>query len=237
MKRAVPALAFAAPFALVLVACAATKPEPKSSSASQDVDPQVLEEHKKSFLSECLTSTEMSDFCDCSWNVATKTLTSAEIVADKLDKPTMTKLQEAMSRECKDKVPESAIRVGFINGCTRGDRNAAAYCECIWPELRKTLSVAQLSTPQTATSPEFLAAKKGAAKLCSPKLPEDWARRRFFDGCAEKPGYDAFCGCAWKELRTRMSIGEIEFAGSANSPEFEEAKGAVKTKCSKLLPK
>lgn len=220
-----------------------TSAPPATSEAAQNPDApgkpagKSVEEHHKDFVGMCNKTPGLDAYCECSWTVFTKNFTPEEMNAS--DDPTQAKLadfQVKVRDACADKMPESMLKDGFMKGCAQGREGFDDYCECSWPALRKDFSAADLARDDTAKSEKFLNAIKGVAKTCGAKLPEAVLKKSFIAGCTKHgPGTEKFCDCAWKQVRTTMTPGEL--AMGVQTPAFEAAQKKVHKSCDALMPK
>jgi hypothetical protein len=186
-------------------------------------------------LKVCTTSPELATFCDCSWGVVLTVLTPKQLESD-IDAYTKQQLTTAIRKQCLSKYPESLAKAEYIGECAKAANEMTAFCTCRWTQLRKSFSIAELKTPDTASTPKFDALRKPIAKACSAKLSENSVADGFETGCNKKPGLGAFCKCAWKQVRARMSLGEVADPGSTESPEFKAAMDDVGKKCQSFRP-
>jgi hypothetical protein len=240
--------------ALVLVvACGGARPKPSSTGAptadsasgddstasSGDADPGggggTIESTHQAYLKACRTSPELASFCDCSWTVVLGVVTPKQLQSD-IDAYTKQQLTTEIRKQCLSKYPESLAKAEYIGECAKAANDMTAFCTCRWAQLRKSFSIADLKTPETASTQKFNDLRKPIAKACSAKLTENSVADGFEQGCNKGPGLGAFCKCAWKEVRARMSLGEIADPGTTESPEFKAAMGAVGTKCQSFRP-
>jgi hypothetical protein len=106
------------------------------------------------------------------------------------------------------------------------------YCECTFAEFRKSMSVADLADPATAKTERFAAARKGAAKVCGTKLPEQVVHDGFVAGCAKEEKLKPFCECAWKVVRKEKSAAEVE----AGLVDMDAMRPNLEKGCNKLRP-
>ncbi len=139
-----PKLAFSALISTLAVACAGGAPAPTTASepppetqasAPEDEDTAQL---RASFMSECERAPERHEFCECSFDVVTKTLTREEITSTDLSPDKQAQLKAGIVQECTGKLPESTIKKGFVVGCTSQGPGLAGFCDCTWSALRKS---------------------------------------------------------------------------------------------------
>jgi hypothetical protein len=187
------------------------------------------------YLKACTTSPELGAFCGCSWTVVTNVLTPKQLQGD-IDAYTKQQLTTAIRKQCLSKYPESLAKAEYIGECAKAANEMTAFCTCRWAQLRKSFSIADLKTPETASTQKFNDLRKPIAKACSAKLTENSVADGFETGCNKRPALGAFCKCAWKEVRSRMSLGEIADPGSSESPEFKAAMEGVSKKCQAFRP-
>ena len=193
------------------------------------------EEHRAQFLKVCVKSPDMQAYCDCGWGVMTKMFSDDDMDADDVNEVRLAKLKLAVTKQCADQMPEAMLKDAFVKGCGNGEAALGPYCGCMWSELRKSFSGGELAQPEIVKSSKFTNGVAGSAKTCTPKIPESHVKRQFFDGCAKQPGHEAFCTCAWKDLRAHATVGEIQ--SSSDTPEMKQAIRAAGEKCRKLLPR
>ena len=211
---------------------------PADDSSAGDANPAgggSIESTHQQYLKACTTSPELASFCDCSWTVVMGVLTPKQLQSD-IDAYTKQQLKTEIRKQCLSKYPESLAKAEYIGECAKAANEMTAFCTCRWAQLRKSFSIADLKTPETASTQKFNDLRKPIAKACSAKLSENSVADGFEQGCNKRPALGAFCKCAWKEVRARMSLGEIADPGSSESPEFKAAMGAVGKKCQAFRP-
>lgn len=233
--------------ALLVSACAPRGPAKSASGDGADDDgpaqetkkkkrpTRSLEENRQEFMRVCTKTPDMEPYCECGWGVMTKMFTAEEMSSDDVNDVRMAKLKGAVTKQCASKMPEPMLRDAFVKGCGKDDAALGPYCGCMWSELRKTFSGGDLAQSEIVKSPRFTAAVGVGAKACTPKISEATVRRAFFEGCNKDPGYESFCACAWKDLRGRATLGEIQSA--SESPEMKETLREVAGRCRKHLPR
>jgi hypothetical protein len=64
------------------------------------------------------------------------------------------------------KLSAEEIRVAYVGACARGDATREGRCECVWSELRKTFSVAELAGAPTDDGSPVVVASRAAASTC-----------------------------------------------------------------------
>lgn len=216
-----------------------TAPQPVATGAAPAParPKKTVEESHQQFVGECAKTPDLKPYCECAWGVSQKSLSSEEIANDRTDPQKMAQLQSQVLHTCASHLPESAVRSGYLEGCERGEPGMRPYCECLWPELKQRLSIAELATPEAVRTPKFATAVKAGANKCGAKLPEDLVKKSFLTGCTGgKTESDAFCGCAWKELRSRMSLADIQSAGVGDQSQLEQMRANIGKSCGSLKP-
>jgi hypothetical protein len=233
------------PFALFALACASgpAQPEAKAPEAAGSAAPKsdappgppskTLEEHEKDFISGC--SAKVPDapaYCACAWGEMKKLFTVKDMNEAGSDDPRFTEFKARVETTCVAKLPEPRIVAEYTEGCAGGEPRLNTYCECTWTEFRKTFSTAEFLDPEVRKGPRFTAAKKGAVKACSAKMPEDVARGRFMKACLTADSFKPFCDCVWKTVRAEVSAADIE----AGLVDLEAARPKMDKACGKLRP-
>ncbi len=196
---------------------------------------QSPEENRKRFFAVCVKTPDMQAYCDCGWGVMSKMFSAEDMVADDVNEVRLAKLKIAVTKQCADRMPEPMLKDAFVKGCGNGEAVFAPYCGCMWSELRKTFSGGELAQADIVKSSKFTSAVAGGAKTCTSKMPESRVKRAFFDGCAKTPAHEAFCSCAWKDLRAHATVGEIQ--SSSDSPAMKQTLREVAERCQRFLPK
>lgn len=193
-----------------------------------------LAHYREQFMAACGKNlADAPDYCECSWALFRKSFSESEMGSQNPDPHKMAKFQDEVGAACGDKLPEPVIFRQFIEGCNSKGKGLEPYCSCAWTELRKKLSVADFTLIETAESPRMEEARASMLRVCSPRLPERVPRDGFVRACVgDKPGAEAFCRCAWKQLRTTHSAAEI-FAGGVD---MSAAKPKIRNACAKLHP-
>lgn len=207
--------------------------EPPASSSNGD---KSLEELHGEFLRACIKDKTMQAFCACRWTVVSTELTVSEIARGRAQAQHVENARARIRSECSDKLDEPPIRAAFVGGCVKDDESKRPVCECVWPELRKTYTLADFADDETLKSARLKATLHAAVKVCATKRGEPSARAAFMQACSQKPGYGPFCACAWKELRARLSVEQIATENDPPTPRFKAAAEMARTKCAGLRP-
>jgi hypothetical protein len=192
-----------------------------------------MADHKRDFMTGCAEKVPNApDYCECGWEQMTKLFSEEDLKAPEADKTKLAQLGDRTRAVCGSKVPEPAVKAQFLEACVAKQTELAGYCECKWAEIRKTLSVSELTDDSVVKSERFAAAKKGMVKACAAKVPEASVRDGFMAGCASKDSLKPFCGCAWKTLRAERSPAEF-LEGFVDA---EAAAPKLQQACGKLRP-
>lgn len=178
--------------------------------AASSVDSQ-----REPFLQGCMKRVPAPDYCECGYEQFRDLFKGADMSKETPDQdPRFAQLQQRTMSQCASKLPEDTVRAGFMTGCTGSEPRRAAYCQCAWPALRKTLSTVDFIG--TFEGPRFDAAKKAMIATCKGKFPTDVARAEFMGACTKDSAAAAGkCGCVWTRLKVRYSTEEIA-AGMAD---------------------
>ena len=125
----------------------------------------------------------------------------------------------------------------FMRGCLTRVPHGEDYCECGWGELEDTFSEAEMNSTSKPDTSKLRELRDRTAAKCQTKLPEATLREEFVNDCASgKPDLAPFCGCAWTELRKKLSVAELADKKAMQSPRFIEAKKAVSRTCGPKMP-
>lgn len=204
-----------------------------AESAKKSGAPDLEASHAR-FMTGCAKTPDLAGYCDCAWGAMGKLFTQEEMANDqKPNDEQLAKMKAGIAKECADKLPVPVLRDGFVAECKKGDpQQLEAYCGCIYGELQKVISPAEFAQPEL--TPKLTVALRTGAKACSSKLSATAMRAGFTKECAQKPGRDAFCACAWKAISARTSLGEIQSLG--DSPEMKPIYEDMMKQCRKHLP-
>jgi hypothetical protein len=207
------------------------EPAPPSSGSNKSI-----EELHAEFLKACVKDATMKAFCACRWTVVSTELSVSELSRGRAQQQHVENARARIRSECSDKLEEPPIKSAFIGGCVKDDETKRPICECVWPELRKTYTLADFADDETLKSTRLKATLHAAVKVCAAKRGEPSARAAFMQACSEKPGYGPFCACAWKSLRARLSVEQIGTESDPPTPRFKAAAEEARSKCAGLRP-
>ena len=215
---------------------AATKGEEESGpgTKSDAAAPRVLADHERDYKNECAKSADLASFCDCAWKLFAGAVTLDEMNRDQIPSSKLEVLTKKTGQECGEKMPESMLRDGFMKGCTKDDPALKDYCECFWPEIRASFSLAEIARGQVVGTPKHAQVSKQAGAKCGSKLPEATVKSGFIRGCTGEGGAsEKFCECAWKQIRTVMTPVQVQ-STPTESPEFKSAQKKIEAGCGAL---
>ena len=156
----------------------ATAAPPASAPVEPPAPQPSLESQREPFVSDCMTKMHAQEYCSCSFDqlkAAFKDSDMSKTPAD--DDPRLLAMREKTLANCSSKLPEDLIKARFVKECTGDDARKTTYCECAWPALRKTLSVADFLGDFTGA--RFEDAKKNMVVACKGKYPADIAKADF----------------------------------------------------------
>jgi hypothetical protein len=203
-----------------------------ATSATVDAGPAPPTDHHREFTESCAKQVVSSpDYCECAWGELRKIVTDDEM-SQEIDGEKRARLRSQMLAACASKLPESAVREEFAKGCTNGAADMKSYCDCTWTEFRKQFSSAELADDATVQSERFRAAHGPVVKTCGGKMPERVSKEAFMKGCVKDASADAFCECAWTELRKMATPAAIDSGNFDQKATFAK----VDKVCSKLRP-
>lgn len=232
--------------ALLCFACGGASPPPAPTptpatetmeagvDASASAAPIDLESEHKQFLTSCGNAAVSSaDYCECAWGETRKVFSDEELSENRTDARKLEQARAKISSSCASKLPEDAVKQGFFSGCVADKPEMQPYCDCSWTEYRKKFSATELASADVVSDERFMSTRADVVKACSSKMPEQVARDGFVKGCsADEPRAEAFCSCAWKELRKTSSAAEIEAGTFDKKAAISKADKA----CGKLKP-
>jgi hypothetical protein len=143
-------------------------------------------------------------------------------------------LKGRVGRACASKIPEDVVKDGFQATCGGGGQNSEmkAYCDCSWTEYRKLFSLVDLSDDSFVESDRFRNGRTKVVKVCANKMPESVSQAAFMRGCVKSSSTEAFCNCAWKEVRKLANPAEIQ----AGTFDQKRVFSQIDAGCAKLRP-
>lgn len=228
--------------AVIVAACGGPTPPPQPPEGSPTPGaarlPQggaanpakPLSELHRHFIEGCLARAPRTpDACECVWQQMTNTFTEPELNAGNADPAKLEQFRARMESACGSNLSEGAIRASVVKSCTGGQPTLTSYCECMYGEIRKTLSLMELADPATTTTERFHATKKAADNTCVEQEIHDG----FIKGCAKNENLKDFCDCAWKQVRKVKSVAEIE----ARHLDPNAMRPIVESACGQLHPR
>lgn len=217
LQRTIPlALTFA------LFACGGSTPPPNDENKASDSEAasgsgspksDATEAERKSFMTECMESPDMKDFCSCSWDSITKT-TTAEDRKD-LENPNTKKALAALPDQCGSKLPKEAVKGNFIKACAKSPA-MEPFCECSFHFLD--------GKGLLTSGPEGVAKVEGEMKAACSKELYELAKGAFMQGCGSKQS-EVVCQCTFSALEKKYGKDKLQ---SFLETGGEDAKKAVK---------
>jgi len=170
-----------------------------------------LDENRRAFMDGCEKGgPETKPFCECAWAEMRSAIGDAKMGGQGPDEKDIVDTHPRVMSACKDKMPEPAVKQGFLTGCVAERAEMTPYCECSWAEFRKRFSAADLGDGEVVKTEKFAQARADVTKACGSKISEKVVKEGFLKACARDPKLDKFCGCAWDELRKLAGPAEIE---------------------------
>jgi hypothetical protein len=170
-----------------------------------------LEENHRAFMQSCEKGGEgVAPFCECAWSEMRASLGDAKMGTDGPNEKDLVDSHPRVMAACKSKMPESAVKQGFMVGCIGDRQEMTAYCDCSWAEFRKQFSAGDLGDGTIVQSERFAKARVDVTKTCGPKISEKVVKEGFLKACTRDPQTEKFCGCAWEELKKMATPAEIE---------------------------
>lgn len=192
-----------------------------------------LATNKKAFLDGCARGGEgTGPFCECAWGEMLAAVGEAKMGAEGPTEQDLVNSHPRVMSACKSKMPESAVKQGFMTGCVGDRTEMQPYCDCSWTEFRKEFSPGDLGDEAIIKSDKFNAARTKVTKTCGAKIPEKVVKEGFLKACVRDPKLEKFCGCAWDELKKMASPAEIE----AGLVDQQKMNTNLEKACSKYKP-
>lgn len=189
-----------------------------------------LAENRAAFLQTCAKDGEDTRaFCECAWGELRALVGDTKMGNEGPDGADLVNAHDAILLGCRAKVPERAVKQRFLTSCTGERGELAPYCECAWTELRKSMSPAELVDPATVTV-RVEASRRAMTKACGDRIPEAVVKSGFLEACRRDVKLEAFCGCAWEQIRKLGTPAEIEAGLVPN----DKVAPAVDEKCARL---
>lgn len=241
---------FSCAAALVLVAACGPGPTPETpkpgegggaspqssgepAPASAPPESGRLAENKKAFMDGCQKGGPGTEgFCECAWNEIRAVVGDAKMGTEGPTDKDLIDSHPRVMAACKAKMPEAAVKQGFVQGCVGDRQEMTPYCECSWDEFRKDFSAGDLGDESVIQSPKFASSRIAVTKACGSKISEKVVKEGFMKACARDPQLEKFCGCAWGELKKMASPAEIE----AGLIEKDKLTSTLEKQCGKLKP-
>lgn len=184
---------------------------PDAGAATSTGGGDHLAENQKAFMQGCARGGEgTGPFCECAWNEMRAAVGDAKMSTEGPSEKDLVDSHPRVMAACKSKMPESAVKQGFMQGCIGDRQEMNAYCDCSWTEFRKQFSAGDLGDETIIRSDKFNGARVAVTKTCGPKISEKVVKEGFLKACVRDPKLEKFCGCAWDELKKMATPAEIE---------------------------
>lgn len=207
---------------------------PADGGASGGKSGDNLATNKKAFLDGCARGGEgTAPFCECAWGEMLSAVGEAKMAGEGPTEKDLVDSHPRVMAACKSKMPESAVKQGFMTGCVGERKEMQPYCDCSWDEFRKEFSPGDLGDEAIIKSDKFNDARAKVTKTCGAKIPEKVVKEGFLKACVRDPKLDKFCTCAWDELKKMASPAEIE----AGLVDQQKMNANLEKQCSKHKPK
>lgn len=192
-----------------------------------------LEENRQAFMQGCAKGGEgTGPFCECAWKEMRAAIGDAKMGTEGPDEKDLVESHPRVMAACKSKMPEAAVKNGFMAGCIGDREEMKPYCDCSWDEFRKQFSAGDLGDQAIIKSEKFAQARVSVTKTCGPKISEKVVKEGFITACARDPKLQKFCNCAWGELKKMATPAEIE----AGLIDKDKVTANLDKACSKLRP-
>ncbi|HTQ41349.1 MAG TPA: hypothetical protein VMI75_01240 [Polyangiaceae bacterium] len=174
-----------------------------------------MESQREPFMASCMKKVQAPDYCSCGWDQFTDVFKGADLNAQlAADDPRLQTLEQKTIALCGSKLPEDKIKASFLATCQGDEPKKAAYCNCAWPALRKTLAPADFLG--SFQGQRFDDAKKAMVTACKGKFPAELAKADFMKECTRgDTGSTSRCECAWNKMRAKYPV-EAIVSGTAD---------------------
>lgn len=191
----------------------------------------TLAQHKSDFIAKC--SPNGVDYCECAWGQMTSLFSEDDMNTATDKDPRLETFKKNVGPACAAKLSEDKIHSIYVSTCA-DDPKFGPFCECLWTEQRKKEPASVFVDPAAVKGDAAMVVKRGAAKVCSPKMPEDFQREVFMKSCASEDPLKPFCACAWKSARAALTPGELG-AGFLEL-DMPKLRPGLEKGCGKLRP-
>jgi len=119
-------------------------------------------------------------------------------------------------------------RANFVSVCNQSGNNGA-YCSCTWDQLLEVVSREEILADKTSKE-QVDELRRRALLHCVDDIPEETVKKGFLGGCEAKAN-PAFCTCAYRELRKRVSTREIATRGGEDRDGFVSQRNEALEAC------
>jgi hypothetical protein len=168
-----------------------------------------MDSQREGFIHGCLKKVPAPDYCQCGFEQFAQIFKDADLSANiPQGDPRFAQLQQQTMTLCGSKLPEPTVKDSFLQGCVGGDTRKNTYCQCAWPVMRKTLSLADFLGEFQGD--RFVDAERAVTKACRGKFPVEVAKSEFVGACTKgDPTSTKTCTCLWDKVRAKFSTEEI----------------------------
>ena len=174
-----------------------------------------MESQREPFMASCMKKVQAPDYCSCGWDQFTDVFKGADL--NHSSRPTI----RASRRSSRRRSPSAGrsfrrtrIKASFLATCQGDEPRKAAYCNCAWPALRKTLAPSDFLG--SFQGQRFDEAKKVMVTACKGKFPAELAKSDFMKECTRgDSGASSRCECAWTKMRAKYPV-EAIVSGTAD---------------------
>ena len=124
---------------------------------------------RASFVKSCAgDNPDKGPFCECTWAELRKTLEAGDMADPEFAKsPRFREVATGTVTVCGDKMPESAVREAFMQGCQSGRAGLETFCTCAWGALRREKSAADIGARRV----DLAAMRPKIEKSCGKATP------------------------------------------------------------------
>lgn len=121
---------------------------------------------KDAFATTCIGKIpEAKSYCECTWTEYRKRFSAAELSDEATAKgDRFVAARGQVAKACASKMPESVSKEAFMSGCAK-DAAAKDFCDCVWKELRKQASAADIQAGTFDQKTIFAKVEKVCGKL------------------------------------------------------------------------
>ncbi len=213
--------------AFALVACGGSTPPPNDKNTASDSEQAsgagsssaATEAEHKSFMTECVETPELKDYCSCSWDTITKSTTAEE--RKDIENPNTKKAMGTLAEKCGSKLPKSVIKGSFVKNCAKSPM-LMPFCEC-------SFNFFDSKGLLNATEEDAAKAQGEMKAACSKELSE-LGKVAFLQGCGEKQT-EAVCKCTYGALEKKHGKEKLQSFLETGGDDVKKAVKSAGTTC------